>query len=123
MRTWAQLQSKRGKSKTYVYYFTQEPPVVAGQPSRGATHTAEIQYVFNNSTPGMNRALADTMSSYWVNFAAKGDPNGKGLPTWPVYRDKLGRAMILGEKIEAESTPDIARLGLFDSLYAKLMAR
>ena len=31
--------------------------------------------------------------------------------------------MIQGEKIEAESTPDIARLGLFDSMYAMLMTR
>jgi para-nitrobenzyl esterase len=28
----------------------------------------------------MDRALADLVSSYWVNFAKTGDPNGKGLP-------------------------------------------
>jgi para-nitrobenzyl esterase len=121
MRTWAAIQARRAKA--YVYYFAHEPPVAAGQPNRGASHTTEIPYVFN--IPGRlwtdaDRALADTMSSYWVNFATTGDPNGKGLPPWPQYRDKTtGRAMVLGDKVEAESAPDAARLALYDAVFAK----
>ena len=29
-----------------------------------------------------DRALSDTVMRYWINFAAKGDPNGPGLPVW-----------------------------------------
>jgi para-nitrobenzyl esterase len=121
MRTWAALQAMRARA--YVYYFTHEPPVAASQPNRGASHTTEIPYVFN--IPGRlwtdaDRTLADTMSSYWVNFAVTGDPNGKGLPPWPQYRDKTaGRAMVLGDKVEAESAPDAARLALYDAVFAK----
>jgi len=27
--------------------------------------------------------LEETMSSYWVNFAKTGNPNGEGLSVWP----------------------------------------
>ena len=129
MRTWAELQARRGKSRAYVYYFTHEPPPAGNQPSRGATHTAEIPYAFNNLAanrewPEADRRLADQMSSYWVNFATKGDPNGKGLPGWPAYKDKAtGRAMILGPTVEPESSPDTPRWALYDALWAKQRGR
>jgi para-nitrobenzyl esterase len=128
-RNWAELQARRGKSRAYVYYFTHEPPSAGNQPPRGATHTAEIQYVFSN--PPANRQwteqehkLADVMSSYWVNFASTGDPNGKELPAWPAYKDKgTGRAMILGPTVAAETAPDTARWALYDALWAKQRGR
>jgi para-nitrobenzyl esterase len=128
MRIWAEAQARLGKPKAFLYYFTREPPVPPGAPSRGATHTAEIAYVFRHagSTPqatDVDRKLEDTMSTYWVNFAATGDPNGKGLPVWPSVRDRnSGRAMVLGDKIEVEPVPDTARLAVFDSAYARLRA-
>ena len=46
----------------------------------------------------VDKKLADQMSSYWVNFMTKGDPNGSGLPAWPQYKDlSKDRVIVLGD--------------------------
>ncbi|HEY7336823.1 MAG TPA: carboxylesterase family protein [Bryobacteraceae bacterium] len=129
MRTWAELQSKRGR-KAYLYYFTHVPPGPGGAPSeRGATHTAELAYMFENpgNAPWMDgdRKLADMMSSYWANFAAKGDPNGKGLPAWPAYDLKKNdaKAMVFGDGVEFGPQIDAPRLAFFDKFYELVQSR
>jgi len=127
MRTWARLQSTRGKGKTYLYYFTHVPPVAPGTPSRGATHGAETSYVFQNLVPAglpwtdMDRKVADSLSSYWANFAAHGDPNRKGLPVWPPYNQKnSNRPMVLGDRIEIGPGLDPAKIEFFDKYFSSL---
>jgi para-nitrobenzyl esterase len=129
MRKFAELQAARGNS-AYLYYFTRVPPSPPDRPSRGATHVAEIPYMFGNLIPptlawtDTDRALSAAMSSYWVNFARTGDPNGPGLPAWPAYRDAAsGKAQVLGDQIatEATSTPPPATLRFFDSAYRQLL--
>jgi para-nitrobenzyl esterase len=124
MRTWAQLQVKRGK-KAYLYYFTHVPP---GSGARGATHTAELNYMFNNPPANGSPAsawteadhkLADMMSSYWANFIATGDPNGKGLPVWQPYGAKNdSQAMVLGDTVQFGPQIELPRLAFFDRYYA-----
>jgi para-nitrobenzyl esterase len=128
MREFAEAQAKQGNN-AYVYYFTRVPPAPADRPSRGATHVAEIPYMFDNlSSPvpwtDVDRRLADAMSSYWVNFARSGDPNGPGLPAWPAYRDAAtGQVQVLGDTITTERLPGPtqATLAFFDDAYQQLL--
>jgi para-nitrobenzyl esterase len=65
--------------------------------------------------------LADTMSSYWVNFITKGDPNGSGLPNWPQYRDINSKVMVLGDTAQAEAAPPVDKLKFYAAAYQRLM--
>jgi para-nitrobenzyl esterase len=136
MRLYADYQVQRG-SAAYLYFFAQNPPAPPGQPAFPAAHAAEVPYVFNNvgelplfpdrSDPKLAAAsapdleLADRMSSYWVNFARTGDPNGAGLPEWQAHRVGGGdRAIILDAEPSTESLPARQRLELYDKLYAQM---
>ena len=134
MRNWARLAAKPGKSKAFVYYFTEQPPRLANArgpfapgPHGSATHVSEILYAFGHldeSRPwtDTDRQVADAMSSHWVNFAKSGDPNGKGLNKWPVYDGTNQSVMVFGNPPEGAQSPSEAQLAFFRSYFDKLTA-
>ena len=71
------------------------------------------------------RKLADMMASYWVNFAATGDPNGKGLPAWQAYNAKNNdaKAMVFGDTVQFGPQIDAPRLAFFDKYYAVIKSK
>jgi len=127
MRTWARMQSKTGKSKAYVYFFSRVPPGPAGT-RLGSSHGAEIAYVFDivngKADPAppwqdVDKKLAGEISSYWLNFAATGDPNGKGLPKWPAYRATDDTAMSFGDDAAVKPLPHKEALDFLDGYYER----
>ena len=128
-RTWAGWQTSTGKSRAYLYYFTRQSP--ADGPFAGAAHDAELYYVFQNlrlfkqSWSDWDRQLEDIISSYWVNFATNGDPNGGRLPQWVAYRnDQDNRVMILGDQVRmGTSRLDDAKAAILRQYHEMAMAR
>jgi para-nitrobenzyl esterase len=53
----------------------------------------------------VDRKLADDMSAYWINFAATGDPNGKGLASWPRYDSASDTVLLVDDSFAAGSLP------------------
>jgi len=127
MRTWARQQTATGKSKVYLYYFSRVPP--GPDAARvGSQHGAEIPYAFNwvngpntTNTPwtDRDRKLAEQVSSYWVNFATTGDPNGKDLPKWPAYQTKDDQALLIGDTVAIGPVPHKAALDFLDGFIGR----
>ena len=116
MRLWARASTAAG-ARAWLYYFTHEPPGPARVYLK-AYHAAEIPYAFGNIGPeereAADRQLAETMSSYWLNFAATGDPNGGELPAWPAYTPDGEGYLILGPTVEAASHLRAAQLDFWE---------
>jgi para-nitrobenzyl esterase len=112
---WADIQSRTGGKPVYRYLFSRPRPAMAasmgnvsaglaggvvkdttGKPtpkmpaSKGAVHSAEIEYALGNLasnkvyewTPD-DYKVSKIMEEYFANFIKKADPNGPGLPAWP----------------------------------------
>ncbi|OAF14060.1 hypothetical protein AYJ54_42925 [Bradyrhizobium centrolobii] len=123
-RAWGRLQAKTGKSNIYLYYWDHMPPVIEASKRFGAFHGSDIVYELNTldtSNPPWrpaDRKLADVMSSYCVNFAKTGDPNGPGLPRWPNFTAGSEQSMGFAETIAAIPTPQKQEIDFWDDWYA-----
>jgi para-nitrobenzyl esterase len=95
----------------YMYYFTWPSPVSGGKLK--SFHTLEIPFVNGNvdeaksmTGDGKDRyALQDKMTMAWTNFARTGNPNHKGLPTWPKFDVNQRATMIFGNECRVVNDP------------------
>jgi para-nitrobenzyl esterase len=123
MRIWARIATKTGHHRAYRYYFSRVPP---GRGERlGAFHGSEIAYVFGNfpyriNYQDLDRQLAETIETYWTNFARGGDPNGAGLTAWPIYEPLKDNVLDFGDTVAVGFKINSQGLDFFDDFNRSL---
>jgi para-nitrobenzyl esterase len=117
---WAVMRAKTAKTKVYTYFWEHALPGPDAD-RYGAFHSSEIPYVMNTlytadrPFTADDRRIADTMSSYWVNFIRTGDPNGKGLAHWPSVQEQPGTTFEVGDRYTVIPVAgDKAKLAFFE---------
>ncbi len=139
---WVDVATKTGGKPTYYYYYTRQRPPLRPEfadmrgmaqpadadtqapprpPTRGAVHSAEIQYALGNLdlspmyswTPD-DYKVSRAMQSYFAHFIETGDPNSSETPKWPTYA--TGQRMTLDVVPRAEPDTAVTRRALLDRL-------
>jgi len=94
-----------GLTPTWQYEFNDpdSPTLYGFQPigiNMNSAHSAELAYIFDftlgdRPLTATQVKLATQMKRYWAAFARTGDPNAKGLPSWPKRTPTNAQVMTL----------------------------
>ncbi|MBI4907473.1 MAG: carboxylesterase family protein [Acidobacteria bacterium] len=134
---WAELHLKTGGKPVYRYMYAHprprflqaEPPATRPGPSipRGASHSAEIQYVMGNldldkryAWEPADHKVSEVSQAYFVNFIKTGNPNGPGLPKWPAYKAPGYQRMRLQLNPAVEAEPERGRYTVLDTIAPRM---
>jgi para-nitrobenzyl esterase len=122
MFAWAALQEK-ARHPVYMYRFNRALPAATSATAFGAFHSGEIVYAYDNLATlhrpweKADQDLATTMSAYWSNFTKTGNPNGKGLPNWPVYHSGTENLQLLDAAVSTTLLPEKKALQWWVNYY------
>ena len=101
----------------YIFLFSYVPAAMKERMKYGPGHGTDISFAFDNLGAGgfgpppppptaEEKEVARIMNAYWVNFAKTGNPNGKGLPEWPLYDPKKNEILDVQSDGKPVSKPD-----------------
>lgn len=117
---WANLQSQTGHGKVYMYYFDQQSQNSILKNSRGATHVAEMPFIYGWNWGPMTQSethMAQILPQYWINFIKNGDPNAEGLPYWTTYKQGEATVMNIHEGFHLTTAPNQPQMDFFEEYF------
>lgn len=100
----AERKAEQNKAAAYMYYFTYNTPILDGR--YRAFHTAELPLVLRLVRYPDSENLSKHLAGSWAAFARTGNPNHKGLPSWPAYTTSERATMVFGQQINLAKDPD-----------------
>lgn len=116
----AEFISHRKASPVWLYYFDRPDPKAPD----GASHAAEIPFVLRHADQSAaDEKLSELMSSYWINFARTGNPNGAGLPDWPAYESHGPNTLFFDATPSARPLPNQEKLKAVDVYFQQWMQK
>ena len=101
----------------YIFLFSYVPAAMKERMKYGPGHGTDISFAFDNLGVGgfgpppppptaEDKEVARIMNAYWVNFAKTGNPNGTGLPKWPLYNPKTNEILDIQSDGKPVGKPD-----------------
>jgi para-nitrobenzyl esterase len=116
------------RAPAYMFHFGYVPVAARERSRYGAGHGSDIAFAFNalNARWGAppestaeEKELARIMNTYWTNFAKTGNPNGKGVPNWPLYDTNKEEILDvdLDGKVQSKPDPRKARLNVIEKAF------
>jgi para-nitrobenzyl esterase len=98
---------------SYIFLFSYVPASMKQRMPFGPGHGTDISFAFDNlrapngaTVAPEDKEVARMMNGYWVNFAKTGNPNGTGLPKWPVYSPKKNEILDIQSDGKPVGKPD-----------------
>ena len=120
---WCNLQSKTGKSNVYMYYFDQQSQNSILKNTRGATHVAEMPFIYGwnwGSMTDTETHMAQIMPQYWINFIKTGNPNADGLPYWTTYKQGEATVMNMHNGFSLTKAPNQQQMDFFEEYFKSM---
>lgn len=120
---WANLQTQTGKGKVYMYYFDQASQNTIVKNTRGATHVAEMPFIYGWTWGPMTESekhMAQIMERYWINFVKTGDPNADGLPYWSTYKQNEATVMYMHEGFHLTPAPNQKQMDFWEDYFKEM---